>query len=435
MLATCIGFAVAFALILGQVPIATALGLVGFGGYVVLSGPTPALSMVATITRDSTLVYTLIVLPLFVLMGNLVAGAGISLDLFRAAQALIGRRRGSLAMATVAACGAFGAICGSSVATAATMGKVAIPSMRRLGYGDSLSAAAVAAGGTLGILIPPSIIMVVYGVATQTHIGMLFAAGIVPGLIAITGYILAVQYSVWRNPEIAPMADETERLNAGQLARSLWPVAVIFGVVMGGIYGGLFTSIEASGIGAVAALAFALSRHQLKWRDIYAIFVDTAQTSAMMFAVILGAALFGEFVNITGVHESLLKVVQGSGLPPFGIILLMVVVYLVLGCVLERLSMILLTVPIFFPIIKALGYDPVWFGILIVVVVEIGLITPPIGVNLFVIRSVVPDVPMMTVIRGVIPFIVADLVRVLLIAAVPAISLWLPQLLFKSASG
>jgi tripartite ATP-independent transporter DctM subunit len=435
VLATSLGFIVAFTLILSQVPIATALGLVGFGGYVILNGWTPALSMVATITRDSTLTYTLIVLPLFVLMGNLVAGAGISGDLFRAAQAIMGRRRGSLAMATVTACGGFGAICGSSVATAATMAKVAIPSMRRLGYSKSLSAAAVAAGGTLGVLIPPSIIMVVYGVATQTHIGKLFAAGIVPGIVAVVGYLLAVKYTVWRYPSSAPVADDGDRVDGWQLLRSLWPVVVIFAVVMGGIYGGLFTAVEASGIGAVTALAFAISRHNLRWRDVYAIFVDTAQTSAMMFAIILGAALFGEFVNMTGVHESLLRLVEGSGLPPFGIVLVMIVIYLVLGCVLETLSMILLTVPIFFPIITMLGYDPVWFGVLIVVVVEIGLITPPIGVNLFVIRSVVKDITMAEVVRGVLPFIVADIARVLLIAALPALSLWLPELLFKSTPG
>jgi tripartite ATP-independent transporter DctM subunit len=434
MLAACLGFLVAFSFILSQVPIATALAFTGIAGYMLLNGVTPALSMVATVTKDSTLVYSLIVLPLFVLMGNLVAGAGISGDLFRAAQAFIGRRRGGLAMATIVACGGFGAICGSSVATAATMGKVAIPSMRKLGYSDSLSAASVAAGGTLGILIPPSIIMVVYGVATQTHIGMLFAAGIVPGIIAIMGYVLAVKYSVWRDPSIAPLADEMEQVDKMALLRSLWPVALIFGVVMGGIYGGFFTSIEASGIGASAAMVFALTHHSLRRKDIYAILVDTARTSAMMFAIILGAALFGEYINLTGVHEGLLKVVQGSGLPPFGVILLMVVLYILLGSVLESLSMILLTIPIFFPIIKSLGYDPVWFGILIVVVVEIGLIHPPIGVNLFVIRSVMPDIPMMTVVRGVIPFIVADLLRILLIAAVPAISLWLPHLLFKNVS-
>lgn len=434
MLETGLGFALAFALILFQVPIATALGLVGFAGYVFLSGWTPALGMVATVTKDSTLVYSLIVLPLFVLMGNLVAGAGISGDLFRAAQAFVGRRRGGLAMATVVACGGFGAICGSSVATAATMGRVAIPAMRSLGYADSLSAAAVAAGGTLGILIPPSIIMVIYGIATQTHIGMLFAAGIVPGLIAIAGYVGAVHWSVWRDPSAAPLAEPGSAPDRPALLRSLWPVAVIFGLVMGGIYGGFFTSIEASGIGAGAALLFAVLHKGLRARAIFDILVDTARTSAMMFAIVLGAALFGEFVNQTGVHQSLLQVVRDSGLPPFGIVLMIVLVYLVLGCVLESLSMILLTVPIFFPIVIALGYDPVWFGILIVVVVEIGLITPPIGVNLFVIRSVMPDIAMGTVIRGVVPFIVADLLRVLLIAAVPPLSLWLPKLLFPNVT-
>lgn len=435
MLAVAIGLLISFALILCQIPIATVLGLVGFGGVVWLNGWTPALSMAATITRDTTLVYSLIVLPLFVLMGNLVAGAGISGDLFRAAQAMIGRRRGGVAMATVAASGGFAAICGSSVATSATMGKVAIPEMRRLGYGNQLASAVVAAGGTLGVLIPPSVIMVVYGVATQTHIGRLFAAGVVPGLIAILGYMLAVRFMVWRDPSQAPQSTEGVDMDARALWRTLWPVAAIFGIVMGGIYGGLFTSVEASGVGASAALLFALTRRDLTLAKIRDIFADSARTSAMMFGIILGAALFGEFVNITGVHEGLLAMVQGSGLPPFGVIMVMIAIYLVLGCVLESLSMILLTVPIFFPIVIALGYDPVWFGILVVVVVEIGLITPPVGVNLFVIRSVTPDISMGAIVRGVLPFIASDLIRVMLIATIPALSLWLPDLLFKSAGG
>jgi tripartite ATP-independent transporter DctM subunit len=435
MLELGIGFLIALGLILLQVPIATALGLVGFGGVVLLNGWTPALSMVATITRDSSLVYSLIVLPLFILMGNLVAGAGISGDLFRAAQAMIGHRRGGVAMATVVSSGAFAAICGSSVATAATMGKVAVPEMRRLGYGDRLASAVVAAGGTLGVLIPPSVIMVVYGVATQTHIGKLFAAGVVPGLIAVGGYMLAVRYMVWRDPAQAPLAKDRLQMDVRALVRTLWPVAAIFAIVMGGIYGGVFTSVEASGIGAAAALLFALTRHNLTFKKIVEIFADSASTSAMMFGIILGAALFGEFVNITGVHENLLALVQGSGLSPFSVIMLMVLVYLVLGCVLESLSMILLTVPIFFPIVIALGYDPVWFGIVVVVVVEIGLITPPIGVNLFVIRSVTPDIAMSSIVRGVLPFIAADLIRALLIVSLPAITLWLPNLLFPSAGG
>ena len=435
MFAAILGFIVAFAFILFQVPIATALGLVGFTGYALQSGLTPALSMVATLTRESTLAYSLIVLPLFVLMGDLIAGAGISQDLFRAAQALIGRRRGGLAMATVLACGAFGAPCGSSVATAATMAKVTIPPMRAHGYADSLSAAAVAAGGTLGILIPPSIIMVIYGVATQTHIGMLYAAGMIPGLIATLGYMLAVKWSVWRNPSLAPVAEKLDKQNVGDLAKALWPVVLIFVIVMGGLYGGFFTSIEAAGVGAATSMAFAIWKHDMTWKKIYDILVDTAKTSTMMFAIILGASLFGEFINLTGVHEGLLKLVQHNLLPPFGIILIIIVIYLLLGSVLESLSMILLTVPIFFPVIKELGYDPVWFGILIVMVVEVGLIHPPIGINLYVIRSMMPEIPMMSIVKGVIPFIVSDLLRILLIAAVPAIVMWLPNLLFKTAGG
>jgi tripartite ATP-independent transporter DctM subunit len=433
VIASLVGFLIAFAFILFQVPIATALTVVGFGGYVVLNGWTPALSMVATVTMSSSLAYSLIVLPLFVLMGNLVAAAGISGDLFHAAQAFIGRRRGGLAMATIVACGGFAAMSGSSVATSATMGRVAIPSMRKFGYADSLSGASVAVGGTLGVLLPPSIIMVVYGVSTQTHIGMLFAAGVVPGILAILGYICAVQWTVWRNPAAAPLAEAIEHQDRIALLKTLWPIVLIFGVVMGGIYGGFFTAVEASGIGASSALVLTLARGSLTPVRIYAILVDTAKTSGMLFAIILGAGIFGEFVNLTGVHEDLLRIVEGSRLPPFGVIMLMVVLYILLGSVLESLSLILLTVPIFFPIIKALGYDPVWFGVLLAMVIEIGLIHPPIGVNLFVLRSVVPDIAMIDLVFGVLPFIVAILILIVIITAFPALSLWLPHLLFKSA--
>ncbi len=433
MIASLVGFLIAFAFILFQAPIATALTVVGFGGYVVLNGWTPALSMVATVTTSNSLAYSLIVLPLFVLMGNLVAAAGISGDLFHAAQAFIGRRRGGLAMATIVACGGFAAMSGSSVATSATMGRVAIPSMRKFGYADSLSGASVAVGGTLGVLLPPSIIMVVYGVSTQTHIGMLFAAGVIPGLLAIFAYLCAVKWTVWRNPATAPLAEPVEYQDRIALLRKLWPIALIFGVVMGGIYGGLFTAVEASGIGASSALALTLARRSLAPARIYAILVDTAKTSGMLFAIILGAGVFGEFINLTGVHEDLLRVVEGSRLPPFGVIMLMVVLYILLGSVLESLSLILLTVPIFFPIIEALGYDPVWFGVLLALVIEIGLIHPPIGVNLFVLRSVVPDIAMMDLVFGVLPFIVAILILIVIITAFPALTLWLPHLLFKSA--
>lgn len=427
-----LAFLAAFALIFFQVPIALGLGFVGLMGYFLLNDTTAAISMVMAVTRDVTMSYPLIVLPLFILMGNLVAGSGVSYDLFRAAQAMLGRRKGGVAMATVLTAGGFSAICGSSVATAATVGRVAIPDMRRLGYSDELSSAAVAAGGTLGILIPPSVLLVVYGVATQTHIGMLFAAGMIPGIIGILGYLIAVKWTVWRKPSSAPEVTQIVPAPKAKLILSLWPVLMIFGLVMSGIYSGWFTTVEASGIGAAASLVYALSRHSMRGALLYHILVDTAKTSCMMFAIILGAAIFGELINQTGIHHALVAMVNADGISPFWVITIMLLIYLVIGCVLESLSILLLTIPIFFPVIVALGFDPVWFGIVVVVVVEIGLITPPIGVNLFVIRSVVPDIPMKRIILGVVPFVVVDLFRLALIALVPALTLWLPYVLFPS---
>jgi tripartite ATP-independent transporter DctM subunit len=426
-----IGFVCAFALIFFQIPIALALASVGIVGYGAVMGLKPTLSMIATTTQNNTLVYSLTVLPLFILMGNVVAGARISNDLYRAAQMLVGRRRGALALATVVSCGGFGAVTGSSTATAATMGQVAIPSMRECGYADSLSAASVAAGGTLGILIPPSIILVIYGVATQTHIGELFAAGLVPGILGVGGYMLAVVWTVWRDPAKAPPGPAVERGEMVPLLRGVLPIVLLFGLVMGGIYSGLFTATEAAGVGALGAVVLAWLRRSLSVGDFWRILRQTVEVTCSLFAIILGAAFFAEFINLSGVHEGLRDLVQNSGLSPPVVIAVIILIYVLLGCVLESLSIILLTIPIFFPVILALGYDPVWFGILVVVVTEIGLITPPIGVNLFIIRAVFPDISMRTVISGVMPFIVADLFRVILIAALPVLSLWLPTLLFR----
>ncbi|MGF7159278.1 tripartite ATP-independent transporter DctM subunit [Rhodoligotrophos appendicifer] len=431
MLAAGLGFLAAFAIIFSGIPIAIALALVGFLGFAALNGVTPALSMIALAAKDSTMSYSLSVIPLFILMGNFIAGAGISGDLYRAAQVFIGRRRGGLAMATILSCGGFAAVCGSSVATAVTMAKVSLPSMRKYGYSDGLATASVAAGGTLGILIPPSVLLVIYGIITESHIGKLFAAGIIPGLLGIFGYLMAVQWTAWRDPSAAPpgaIADRAEKIDA---VRSVWPVVLLFGLVIGGIYGGWFTATEAAGIGASGGFFFALLRGRLSLATLYEILLDTVQTTAVMFALLLGAMMFGEFINYTGAHEGLLQVVEAKGLPPALVITFIIIIYLVLGCLLESISMMLLTVPLFFPIITGLGYDPIWFGIMVVVLVEIGLITPPIGVNLFVIKAVSKDVSMMTIIRGIIPFIVADLFRILILALVPAISLWLPNLLFN----
>ena len=424
-----IGFLIAFGLIFLRVPIAIALGVVGFGGFWLLNGQTPAMSMAAITTTGSTMSYYLAVVPLFVLMGNLVAGAGISAELYRAAQVFIGHRKGGLAIATVVSCGGFAAVCGSSIATAVTMGKVSIPSMRSYGYSDRLATATVAAGGTLGILIPPSIIMVVYGIATETHIGKLFAAGLVPGIIGVIGYSLAVRWVVWRNPDAAPQAERSSRLERFDAIKRVWTVAALFVLVLGGIYGGWFTATEAGGIGAAGALAFALAR-RVSLSELYTIFKDSVQTTAVLFVLIIGATIFSEFVNYTGAHRNILALVSDGALSPFMIMLVIIATYVLLGCVLDSLAMMLLTLPMFFPIVTGLGYDPVWFGILVVMLVELGLITPPIGMNLFILRSIVPDVSLATIIRGIVPFVVSDVFRVLLILAFPAITLFLPSLFF-----
>ncbi|MDN5925641.1 MAG: TRAP transporter large permease [Hyphomicrobiales bacterium] len=429
MLVASVGFLCAFALIFLRVPVAIALAVVGFGGFAIVNGFTPALSMITLVTSGSTMSYPLAVIPLFILMGNFVAGGGISAQLYRAAQAFIGHWRGGLALATIVSCGGFAAVCGSSVATAVTMGKVCIPSMRRYGYSESLSTATVAAGGTLGILIPPSVIMVVYGVQTQTHIGKLFAAGLLPGLIGIIGYSLAIRWTVFRKPQSAPAAERSTRAEKMSALMNVWPVAALFVLVLGGIYTGYFTATEAGGIGAIGALAFALFRG-LSLTALLDILKDSVQTTAVLFALILGATIFGEFINLTGADRAVLALVSNSSFPPWLVVLIIMLIYVLLGCVLDSLAMILLTLPMFFPIIIGLGYDPVWFGIFVVMLVELGLITPPIGMNLFVLSSVAPDIRLKTIISGILPFIVSDICRILLVAFFPIIALVLPNLFF-----
>ena len=425
-----IGFVALFALIFARMPIGLALGIVGFCGYAMTVNVGPALALVGQTVRDVGLSYTLSVVPMFVLMGNLVARAGLAQDLYTAANAFIGHRKGGLAMATIIACGGFASVSGSSVATAATMSKVSFPAMRRYGYSDRLAAGAIAAGGTLGILIPPSVIMVIYGVLTETHIGKLFAAGLLPGVIGILGYMAAVRYTVWRDPASGPAGERVAWGERWLVLRGVLGVLMLFVLVMGGIYSGLFTPTEAAGVGAFGAAVFALFRRRLTWPIVYEILSETARTTAMMFFVLMGALVFAEFVSFSGMPEGLVEIVNGAGFPPLAVLVMMMLVYLVLGAILDSLAMILLTVPVFFPIVMAFGYDPVWFGILVVVVVEIGLITPPIGLNVFVLNAMLPDVPASRIFRGVVPFIGADILRLAVLLLFPPISLLLPTLFF-----
>ncbi|WP_249691816.1 TRAP transporter large permease [Stappia sp. WLB 29] len=411
------------------VPIAVAMAAVGGLGLTMILGFAPAMAMVGQTTFDTGLSYPLSVVPLFVLMGNLVTRAGLSDELYAACHAWLGHRRGGLAMATAVACGGFSAVCGSSLATAATMGKVALPQMRRYKYDDGLASGVIAAGGTLGILIPPSVILVLYGVTAQQDIAKLFIAGIIPGILGVLGYMAAVWLVCWRRPEAGPPA---ERLPYRERFRALAGVAgitALFALVIGGIYAGVFTATEAAGIGASGAFLIALARRRLTLATLLETLSDTAATTTMMFMVLIGALIFSNFVNIAGLPAALSSMAAASDLPPWAILLAVLGVYLCLGMVLESLSMVLLTVPIFAPMMAALGYDLVWFGIVVVVVTEISLITPPVGLNVFVLKTVMPDVPLERIFRGIVPFILADIVRLALIVAVPSLVLLLPGLM------
>lgn len=426
-----IGFAFAFLLIFLRVPIALAMGVTGFLGFGHLVGWPQSAIMAAIVTRESTMSYAMVVIPLFILMGNFIAGTGVSREIYHAAQAFVGHRRGGLAMATVLASGGFASICGSSVATVVTIGKVAMPSMRHYKYDDGLSTASIAAGATLGILIPPSVLMVVYGILTETHIGKLYAAGLIPGLLGVLLYLAAVRYTVKRSPTAAPTAPLVSWGDRFRSLAGVWAALLLFVTVIGGIYLGVFTATEAAGFGAFGAFIIALARRKLTLRKLYDILIDSARTTAILFALVIGAALFSEFLNYSGVHRALLEFMTQSGFSPAMIIVVICLIYVLLGMVMETMSMIFLTVPLFFPIVVGLGFDPVWFGIILVMLCELGLITPPIGINLFVMRSVAPDVPISKIIRGVIPFISVDIVRIALVALFPVIALFLPELLFS----
>jgi C4-dicarboxylate transporter, DctM subunit len=421
-----LGFAAVFVLALLRVPLAFAMGLVGFIGLGLLRGWPPTMANAAQVVYDTGFAYTLSVVPLFILMGNFVARAGLAHELFRAAYAFIGHVRGGLAHATVIACAGFGAICGSSIATAATMSKVAYPPMKKLGYSDYLSTGVIAAGGTLGIMIPPSTIMVIYGIVTETNIGKLFAAGVLPGLLCAGLLMAGVAWITWRDPAAGPAGEKSSWPARWAAVCDIWGVALLVLLVLGGIYGGWFTATEGAGIGAAGAFLFALARRALTWRVLFEVLLESARTTAMLFTILIAAMLFSSFVNFTTMPGDLKQWILTQGFSPLMVVGAMMLIYVLLGTIMEELSMVLLTIPVFFPIVTGLGFDPVWFGVLIVLVVQIGLISPPVGMNLFVLNALLTDVSLGQIFRGVWLFVAALCGALVLVLEFQALALWLP---------
>ena len=429
MIEALIGFAAIFGLALLRVPLAFSMGLVGLFGIGMTIGWPAAFASTAQVVYETGFAYTLSVIPLFILMGNFVARAGLAHELFLAAYTFIGHRRGGLAHATIAACAGFGAICGSSIATAATMSKVAYPSMKKLGYSDALSTGVIAAGGTLGIMIPPSTIMVIYGIITETHIGKLFAAGVIPGVLTAILMMVAVVVMTSRDPEHAPAGEQFTWAERMRALSGIWGVLLLVFIVLGGIYGGVFTATEGAGMGAMGAFLFALARRTLSIKAVYQVLVESARTTAMLFTLLISATIFANFINYTTMPTDLKDWITHLGLSPIMIVGAMMLIYVILGTVMEELTMVLLTIPLFFPIVVQLGFDPVWFGVLIVMVIQIGLISPPVGMNLFVLNTLLPNVSLGTIFRGVWPLVLVLVITLAILLAFPGLSLWLPSMM------
>jgi len=425
-------FAFLLVLMVLRVPIGIAMFFAGTSGYIYLLGGavTPWLNLLKSLPYARLSNYDLVVIPLFLLMGQFATNGGLSSSLFRCVNAFMGHRRGGVAMAAIGACAGFGAICGSSLATAATMGQVALPELRRYGYAGSLATGALAAGGTLGIMIPPSVPLVIYAILTQESIGKLFMAAVIPGLIAMSGYMLVVQLLVRWRPEMGPAGARTpwpERLKS---LLQVTPVLLVFGVVIVGIYGGWANPTEAAAIGAAACGALAVISGRMRLKGLLESALGTAQATAMILLVLLGADMLNTALAISQMPAELAQWVKGSGMPPLLVLSMILVIYILLGCVMDSLAMILLTIPIFYPMVMGLDFfglpdadKSVWFGILALMVVEIGLVHPPVGMNVYIINRLARDVPLVETFKGVVPFLISDLIRIVLMVLFPAISL------------
>jgi len=423
-----IGIVLLVIIFLLRMPVAIAMGVVGFVGFAIASSWDGALRIVAKDLWATFSSYSLSVAPMFVLMGTVAFYSGISSRLFDAANKWLGRLPGGLALASIVACAGFGAMCGSTTAAAAAMGKVTLPEMKRYGYDDALRTGCLASAGSLAIMIPPSTVLIIYGVMTEQSIGKLFIAGILPGILLAVLFMFTVLALVWRNRSIAPRGERTSWLEKIKGLSGTIEMLLLFALVMGGLFVGWFTPTEAGAVGAAGSLVIALVRRKLSLEDFWKAVAETTRITAMVFLIIAGATIFGHFMAITRAPFALSEWVGGLPLPPVVIMVFIMAIYLIGGCFMDSLALVTLTIPILYPIITEMGYDPIWFGILIVLAAEMGVITPPVGVNVYVIKGVAPDVSMNKIFRGIWPFLGAEVVATLMILFVPQIALFLPNL-------
>ena len=415
------------ALLFSGIPVALAMGVTGFVGFIVVSGFTPALGLLKTVPYTTVANYSMSVVPLFVLMGEFSFYSGISRDLYLSANKWLSKLPGGLSMATIVASAGFAAMCGSSAASTATFGSVALPEMRRARYNPGFAAATVAAGGTLAIMIPPSTGFIIYGVVTEQSIGKLFIAGIIPGIILSAMYLLAIYLVASRNPQFAPRGEPTTTREKLASLSGTWPMILLFMFVMGGIWGGVFTPTEGGAMGAFGSLLFMIWRRQLTMKNVVACATETANITAMVFLILIGAFIFGYFLTVTGLPQAMASFFGTMPVSPYVILVAILIVYLILGCIMDSLSMVVLTTPIFFPVITKLGFDPIWYGVMMVVAMEQGQLTPPVGLNLYVITGVAKDVPMHEIIRHMWPFIIVLIVFMFIMIAFPELALFLPS--------
>jgi C4-dicarboxylate transporter DctM subunit len=424
-----IGIGILFLFLFLGMPIGIAMGMVGFAGFAYLRGFDSALGVLTTVPYTTFASYSFSVVPLFILMGAFCFYAGLSKDLYYTVNRWIGHLRGGLAMATVGGCAGFAAVSGSSVATAATMGTVALPEMKRYGYDPALATGSVAAGGTIGILIPPSVGFIVYGIITEQSIGKLFLAGFIPGILEAVFYMITISIICRINPQLGPPGPRSNWIERIRALKNTWIVLLLFLLVLGGLYFGIFTPTEAGGAGAFGAFIFALGRRKLGWQAFKDSLLETLRNTAMILMIVLGAMILGYFLAISRVTFVIADTIGGLEVNRYIVLTSILVFLLFLGTVLDAPAMILLVTPIFYPIVTKLGFDPIWFGVIMIRMCEIALITPPVGLNVFVIKGVAKDVPMYTVFRGIVPFLIADICEVVLLVAVPQLSLFLPNMM------